>query len=221
MRAALTCALMSWGCSRGKGRKNKVSAQRPASPAVPHPPRSPGTRRHVALQKTHPENPHLPAAGLLPQETGSYPRPGHCQCNADAGTPRKQRQSFPSPPPVASRAEGAHGPPSLPGGCSAGTTSSPYLRGCEHVRLRPVNPDGNLRAGGAELLEEAAVCPDPQVVLSDLHLSNTGQTSTALQSLPRSTLRLIHVNPKSELSSPKRPGAISDFRLQKGDFGHW
>lgn len=38
MRAALTCALMSWGCSGGEGRKNKASAQQKDSSPVPHPP---------------------------------------------------------------------------------------------------------------------------------------------------------------------------------------
>ena len=49
------------------------------------------------------------------------------------------------------------------------------------MRLCPVNPDGNLRARGAELLEEAAVRPDPQIIFGDLHLSHRGQTSTALR----------------------------------------
>lgn len=91
--------------------------------------------------------------------------------------------------------------------CSAGTTSSPYLRGCEHVRLCPVNPNGNLRTGGAELLEEAAVRPDPQVIFSDLHLSNRGQTSTTLcraekpaEEHPRAAPEL---HPSSAMSIPK------------------
>lgn len=46
------------------------------------------------------------------------------------------------------------------------------------MQLRPVNADGDLSAGGAELLEEAPVGPDPQVVLRDLHL---GMNSNCLQ----------------------------------------
>lgn len=45
----------------------------------------------------------------------------------------------------------------------------PHLGG-EDVALRSVDADGDLGAGGAELLEEAAIGADPQVVLGDLHL---------------------------------------------------
>lgn len=38
------------------------------------------------------------------------------------------------------------------------------------MRLGAVNSDGDLSAGGTELLEEAAVRPDPQVLLRYLHL---------------------------------------------------
>lgn len=38
------------------------------------------------------------------------------------------------------------------------------------MRLRAVDPDGDLSAGGTELLEESAVRPDPQVLLCDFHL---------------------------------------------------
>lgn len=58
--------------------------------------------------------------------------------------------------------------------------TAPCLGGGEHVGLRAVDADGNLRAGGAELLEEAAVRPDPQVVLRDLHLSSRAQTATCI-----------------------------------------
>lgn len=44
-----------------------------------------------------------------------------------------------------------------------------YLRG-EDMALGPVDADGDLSAGGAEFLEEAAVSTDPQVILSNLHL---------------------------------------------------
>lgn len=44
------------------------------------------------------------------------------------------------------------------------------LRGGEDVALGPVDADGDLSTGGAQLLEEAAVGADPQVVLGDLHL---------------------------------------------------
>ena len=44
------------------------------------------------------------------------------------------------------------------------------LWGGEHVRLGAVNPDGDLRAGGAQFLKESSVSPDPQILLRDLHL---------------------------------------------------
>lgn len=40
----------------------------------------------------------------------------------------------------------------------------------EHVRLGPVDTDGDLCAGRTKLLEESAVRPDPQVLLRDFHL---------------------------------------------------
>lgn len=39
----------------------------------------------------------------------------------------------------------------------------------EDMALGPVDADGDLGAGGAEFLEEAAVSADPQVVLGYLH----------------------------------------------------
>lgn len=47
-----------------------------------------------------------------------------------------------------------------------------YLR--EDMALGPVDADGDLGAGGAEFLEEAAVSADPQVVLGYLHLQREG-----------------------------------------------
>lgn len=41
------------------------------------------------------------------------------------------------------------------------------------MALGPVDADGDLSTGGAELLEEAAIGADPQVVLSDLHLQGS------------------------------------------------
>lgn len=38
------------------------------------------------------------------------------------------------------------------------------------MRLGAVDADGDLGAGGAELLEQSAVSPDPQVLLRYLHL---------------------------------------------------
>lgn len=38
------------------------------------------------------------------------------------------------------------------------------------MRLSAIDPDGDLSAGGAELLEEATIRPDPQVLLRYLHL---------------------------------------------------
>ena len=46
---------------------------------------------------------------------------------------------------------------------------APHLGG-EDVALGPVDADRDLGAGGAQLLEEAAIGADPQVVLRDLHL---------------------------------------------------
>lgn len=40
------------------------------------------------------------------------------------------------------------------------------------MRLCAVDADGDLSAGGTELLEESAVRPDPQVLLGDLHLKD-------------------------------------------------
>lgn len=37
----------------------------------------------------------------------------------------------------------------------------------------PVDPDGDLSTGGAELLEQSAVGTDPQVLLCDFHLKQT------------------------------------------------
>lgn len=71
------------------------------------------------------------------------------------------------------------------------------------MRLRPVNPDGNLRTGGAELLEEAAVRPDPQVIFGDLHLSNRGQTSTAPRRAEEHLGAAPELHPSSATSIPK------------------
>lgn len=38
------------------------------------------------------------------------------------------------------------------------------------MRLGAIDPDGDLCAGGAQLLEEPAVGPDPQILLGYLHL---------------------------------------------------
>lgn len=54
------------------------------------------------------------------------------------------------------------------------------------MRLCAIDPDGDLSAGRTELLEEAAICPDPQVLLRYLHLgarvnvTHTGETDTRL-----------------------------------------
>ena len=42
------------------------------------------------------------------------------------------------------------------------------------MRLGAVDPDGDLGAGGAKFLKESAVGPDPQVLLCDLHLEESG-----------------------------------------------
>lgn len=41
------------------------------------------------------------------------------------------------------------------------------------VRLSPVDANGDVSVGGAQLLVEAAVGADPQVVLRDFHLGKT------------------------------------------------
>lgn len=45
-----------------------------------------------------------------------------------------------------------------------------YLRSRENVGLSPVDPDGDLGAGGAEFLEQSAVRTNPQVLLRYFHL---------------------------------------------------
>lgn len=47
------------------------------------------------------------------------------------------------------------------------------------MALGPVDANGDLGTGGAQLLEEAAIGADPQVVLSDLHLQRVGALSWA------------------------------------------
>lgn len=42
------------------------------------------------------------------------------------------------------------------------------------MALGPVDADGDLGAGGAEFLEEAAISTDPQVILCYLHLQRVG-----------------------------------------------
>lgn len=47
------------------------------------------------------------------------------------------------------------------------------------MRLCAVDADGDLGAGGTELLEESAVSPDPQILFGDLHLRRTENTDGA------------------------------------------
>lgn len=79
------------------------------------------------------------------------------------------------------------------------TRAAPCLGGGEHVRLRPVNADGDLSTGGAEFLEEAPVGADPQVVLCDLHL---GMNSNCLQN--QNSAQMHRCQPQS---ATNRPGA--------------
>lgn len=72
MRAALTCALMSWGCSGGEGRKNKASAQQTDSSPVPHAPCSPGTWCHAALQSCAEKTPSF-SPGCCPETRALTP----------------------------------------------------------------------------------------------------------------------------------------------------
>lgn len=53
------------------------------------------------------------------------------------------------------------------------------------MALGPVDADGDLSAGGAEFLEEAAISTDPQVILSYLHLQRVrGTELSGLRTLP-------------------------------------
>lgn len=79
------------------------------------------------------------------------------------------------------------------------TRAAPCLGGGEHVRLRPVNANGDLSTGGTELLEEAPVGADPQVVLCDLHL---GMNSNCLQN--QNSAQMHRCQPQS---ATNRPGA--------------
>lgn len=75
-----------------------------------------------------------------------------------------------------------------PAGCLGASASSgdpgPNLRGREDVALGPVDADGNLGTGGAELLEEPAVCANPQVLLRDFHLERAAALSGAGRTQP-------------------------------------
>lgn len=93
---------------------------------------------------------------------------------------------------------------------------APCLRGGEHVGLRAVDADGNLRAGGAELLEEAAVRPDPQVVLRDLHLSSRAQTATSISAWGH--LWASSEGSQTRKEAPKTSGAAP---VQKEDVRLW
>lgn len=46
------------------------------------------------------------------------------------------------------------------------------LRDWKLMSLCPVDADGNVSIGGAQLLIESAVGADPQVILCDFHLEN-------------------------------------------------
>lgn len=47
------------------------------------------------------------------------------------------------------------------------------------MRLSPVDADGDVSIGGAQLLVEAAVGADPQVVLCDFHLGKAAAAVAA------------------------------------------
>lgn len=87
------------------------------------------------------------------------------------------------------------------------------LRVGEHVRLCAIDPDGDLGAGGAELLEEAAVCPDPQVLLRYLHLGARGNVKQAGKKLThreaaaRRGSGLRRTGSRSQAWCPGRAGA--------------
>lgn len=50
----------------------------------------------------------------------------------------------------------------------------PNLRRGELLRLGPVDPNGDVSTGGAQLLIEPGVRSDPEVLLGDLYLEHTG-----------------------------------------------
>lgn len=83
-QAALTCALMSWGCSRGEGRQNQESDQQRGSPAVP------------TLLPKEPSGAAEPCQEHPALTLTLYPA-GEQDSTTSAATPTKQTQKFPFP----------------------------------------------------------------------------------------------------------------------------
>lgn len=80
------------------------------------------------------------------------------------------------------------------------------------MTLCPVDADGDLGAGGAELLEEAAVRADPQVALGDFHLQGRSPelagADGGTQSLPATVNQgRVPIHPLGTARhTPARPG---------------
>lgn len=78
------------------------------------------------------------------------------------------------------------------------------------MRLGAIDPDGDLSAGRTELLEEATVRADPQVVLRDLHLGARESTShggKVTRGYGLMALSLRHTGSRSPAWCPGRAGA--------------
>ena len=73
-------------------------------------------------------------------------------------------------------------------GREEGRKEQSHLRGREHVGLGAVDAYWNLSTGGAQLLEQSAVRPDPQVLLCHLHLWKEQELATPTHTaVPSST----------------------------------
>lgn len=89
------------------------------------------------------------------------------------------------------------------------------LRNRQLVRLGPVDANGDVSVGGAQLLVEAAVGADPQVVLCDFHLGKTAaeeRKSATKGNRPviasdRSTIRPLTAHRKPEPGMESNPSS--------------
>lgn len=86
------------------------------------------------------------------------------------------------------------------------------------MRLGAVDPDGDLSAGGAELLEESAVSPDPQVLLCDLHLRR--RRRIRISSLTQTTDSLSSVDVRTYSTQVPRARRGVQTQEQPGDGDH-
>ena len=88
------------------------------------------------------------------------------------------------------------------------------------MALCPVDANGDLGAGGAELLEEAAVRADPQVALGDFHLQGGspelagagGGTQSLLATVNQGQVPIHPLGTAQHAPSPAQPGALTAQR---------